>query len=190
MSNIRLDLSEKRFGKVEVKSFAYIGPKGATHWNCHCDCGNDFIIRGSYLTGGTKSCGCLVSKIGTNHAGFRGCGELPLTYWGRIKEGAERRGTKFSISIDYAWDLFIKQNRECAITGLPLQLFSRANKKQNGDASLDRIDSSKGYIEGNVQWVHKDINMMKGKYNQPYFIEMCRKVVAYHQVKPGLNYGG
>lgn len=41
---------------------------------------------------------------------------------------------------------------------------------------LDRIDSSKGYIEGNVQWVHKDVNMMKQNYSQKYFIEMCKKI--------------
>jgi archaellum component FlaC len=52
------------------------------------------------------------------------------------------------------------------------------NSKQvhNGTAtaSLDRVDSAKGYIKGNVQWVHKDINMMKQQYSQEYFIQMCR----------------
>jgi len=45
-------------------------------------------------------------------------------------------------------------------------------------ASLDRIDSSKGYVKGNLQWVHKDINMMKNHYNQKYFIEICKKVAT------------
>ena len=37
-------------------------------------------------------------------------------------------------------------------------------KKRHNDsktASLDRIDSSKGYTEDNIQWVHKDVNQMK-----------------------------
>ena len=42
--------------------------------------------------------------------------------------------------------------------------------------SLDRIDNNKGYIEENVQWVHKDINMMKRIYSQDYFIYMCKLV--------------
>lgn len=46
-----------------------------------------------------------------------------------------------------------------------------------GTASLDRIDSSKGYIKGNIQWVHKDINKMKNNYNQAYFINLCALVV-------------
>jgi hypothetical protein len=40
----------------------------------------------------------------------------------------------------------------------------------------DRIDSSKGYVVGNIQWVHKHINKMKNKYPQDHFIEMCRLV--------------
>ena len=43
-------------------------------------------------------------------------------------------------------------------------------------ASLDRIDSGKGYIVGNVQWLHKDINKMKLHHNQEYFIKLCKMV--------------
>lgn len=43
-------------------------------------------------------------------------------------------------------------------------------------ASLDRIDNTKGYLEDNVQFVHKDINRMKWAHSQQYFIELCSKV--------------
>jgi len=33
-----------------------------------------------------------------------------------------------------------------------------------------------GYIKGNVQWVLKDINMMKQQYSQSRFIELCKMV--------------
>jgi hypothetical protein len=51
-----------------------------------------------------------------------------------------------------------------------------SNSGSTGTASLDRIDSSKGYEEGNIQWVHKHINFMKRTYSQEYFIDMCKKV--------------
>ena len=73
------------------------------------------------------------------------------------------------------WDLFIKQNRKCALSGLELS-FPKINGDQSYTASIDRIDSSLGYIEGNVQWVHKDINIMKNKYDQDYFIQMCKLI--------------
>ena len=47
-------------------------------------------------------------------------------------------------------------------------------------ASLDRIDSKKGYIEGNIQWVHKDINRMKWAFNEDYFIKLCNNIYQYN----------
>jgi hypothetical protein len=41
---------------------------------------------------------------------------------------------------------------------------------------LDRIDSSKGYIVGNVQWVHKHVNVMKNIFSQEMFIFICNQV--------------
>ena len=43
-------------------------------------------------------------------------------------------------------------------------------------ASLDRIDSSRGYTLDNIQWVHKDLNKMKTNYPNDYFIKMCKYV--------------
>jgi hypothetical protein len=76
----------------------------------------------------------------------------------------------------YAWKRFLQQDRKCALTGLPLTInYSRLTGDPH-TASLDRIDSSKGYVRGNIQWIHKDVNMMKRIYDQGYFIEMCRLV--------------
>ena len=54
----------------------------------------------------------------------------------------------------------------------------RTNQASSTTASLDRIDSSKGYVIGNVQWVHKDINIMKNKFDNQYFIDMCKKIAS------------
>mgnify|MGYP007044016634 CR=1 FL=1 len=64
------------------------------------------------------------------------------------------------------------------MSGLPI-LIAKTNKERKlgiNTASLDRIDSSKGYIEGNVQWVHKDINWMKQDFNEEYFIFLCSEI--------------
>ena len=53
-----VDLAGKRFGRIIVLSLAHTN-HGA-HWNCLCDCGNEFVARGYNLTSGsTKSCGCF-----------------------------------------------------------------------------------------------------------------------------------
>ena len=51
-------------------------------------------------------------------------------------------------------------------------------------ASLDRIDSCKGYTIDNVQWVHKWINVMKSDHSQDEFIALCRAVTT-HQERHG-----
>jgi hypothetical protein len=49
--------------------------------------------------------------------------------------------------------------------------------------SLDRIDSSLGYIEGNVQWIYKEIQFMKRVLSQEDFIGWCEKIALHRQEK-------
>jgi hypothetical protein len=44
---------------------------------------------------------------------------------------------------------------------------------KNSTASLDRIDSKKGYTTDNIRWVHTMVNMCKNKYREEDFIKMC-----------------
>lgn len=46
-------------------------------------------------------------------------------------------------------------------------------------ASLDRIDNTKGYIPGNVQWVHKSVNFCKGTLKERYFIKLCCQIANH-----------
>ena len=70
-------------------------------------------------------------------------------------------------------ELFLKQNRKCALTGQSI-FFAKTTREHDSKqttASLDRIDSNNGYIEGNVQWVHKKLNMMKQAMPDQEFIQ-------------------
>lgn len=73
------------------------------------------------------------------------------------------------------------QNRQCKLSGMPLK-FKTHKYDEVGNASLDRIDSSKGYTIDNVQWVHKDINKMKWNINQPEFLWLCDSVIDKENV--------
>ena len=75
-----------------------------------------------------------------------------------------------------------KQSGICPYTGINLILPSVTKEYTKINlASLDRIDSSKGYIEGNIQWVHKDVNWMKQDYSNDYFLNMCRTINDYQK---------
>ena len=61
------------------------------------------------------------------------------------------------------------------MSGLPIRL-PKAWRDRSHTASLDRIDSSLGYTIGNVQWVHKHVNVMKNIYPQNMFLFICCEV--------------
>ncbi len=175
----------KKFGKLEVVE--YFGKSRGDNkslWKCQCDCGNTAVVRHAHLTAGnTKSCGCLSKRKGKDSPLFKGAGELPLDFYSRIKRNCHRYGKhiEFNVTIEYLWELFLEQNRKCALSGEPLVLgaYEKENRRAGTSkitASLDRIDSLRGYVDGNVQWVHKTINVMKNDMGVEEFKGWCKKV--------------
>lgn len=146
-------------------------------WNCLCDCGKKCVVSTSDLRF-RKNCGSYEHRRGKNSPHFEGYEEIHKSYWWMLRNTARKRKLKFSISMKYAWDLFIGQNRKCALTGVELK-FKSKSALYDGTASLDRIDCSKGYVKGNVRWLDKDINIMKNSWTDEEFINICRKVTKF-----------
>lgn len=178
-SNRSKNLLGLRFGKlvvIEMKESKMLGNGKQRMWLCKCDCGDKKICPGSKLTNGTyKDCGCFYRSSGSKHHNWKGYEDISLSLWNSIKSGAKERDIDFSIDIEYAWGIYLNQNRKCAYTGIDIYFSSNINH-QRGNASLDRIDSSKGYIKGNVQWIHKDINRMKNDFSEEVFLSYCKKI--------------
>lgn len=103
-------------------------------------------------------------------------GELDADKYGKMKKCAEARHIDFRVSQEYLWDLYEAQGRKCAITGDDIPVIKKA--------SLDRIDSSLPYIEGNVQWVSKQANLSKHVMSMTELYEFCRKVLNYANQQP------
>ncbi len=99
---------------------------------------------------------------------------LSATRFSLIRNSAKSKGLIFEVSIDYLWDLYVAQEGECKLSGVLIPL--NRSKSQTILASLDRIDSSKGYIVGNVQWVHTDINFLKSSMDNQVFIDWCVRI--------------
>lgn len=102
--------------------------------------------------------------------GYKG---IPLFWFNSKKKWAEAKGREFSIDIEYIWRLYVKQNKVCALSGLPLDFDKQT---ENGMVSIDRIDNNKGYVKGNIQLLHKDVNYMKWTYEQSHFINLCKLI--------------
>jgi hypothetical protein len=109
---------------------------------------------------------------------------LTDSIWNKIIYRSKKRGQLFNISKKYAEKLLLIQNFKCNLSGLDLYFATDYKSHSSGgtNASLDRIDSSQGYIEGNVQWVDKDVNKMKMAYDEKYFKELCKKISEYEKI--------
>lgn len=140
---------------------------------CKCDCGNETKIQQSKF-GVTKSCGCLKRATGENCQFFKGYKGIYGRQWWQLKKNAASRNLEFKIDMKYVWDIFLKQNKKCKLSGLDIDF----GKGKTWTASIDRIDSSKGYIKGNIQILHKDVNKMKMNFEQKYFLDICNKIVT------------
>ncbi len=155
---------------------------------CQCECGTIKEVVVAHLRNGrSRSCGCDKSRYekmtGSGNGRFKGHRDIRGTVWSHIKNGALNRGIQFLLSIEEVWDLYEKQERRCALTGMPI-VFNKLC--ENSTASLDRIDSSKAYTLDNVWWVHKDVNVMKNIYSVEYFVDVC-KLVANNAAQPATD---
>jgi hypothetical protein len=178
------DLTGKTFNYLTVIKRASSNRQKCSTWYCKCECGNMVVYSSDHLTrkkSPVKSCGCKKVKKGINHAQWNGYEGISGDWWyshvTRERKQNERTRVPVNITKEYAWDLFIKQNKKCALSGIDIKIDSTGIYNT---ASIDRIDSSKGYEVGNIQWVHKHINFMKRTYTQEYFIEMCSLVAKYN----------
>lgn len=179
-----------KFGKLTVIEEVHKrGKHGGIRYKCLCECGNYHEAFATHLRRlKITHCGCSPHKASKHHQ-WKGVGEISGDFWyshvvrsanGYKLNNRERKSKELSITIEEAWNLFLKQNRNCAFTGLTL-FFPSKWKDKSYTASLDRIDSNKGYILGNVQWVHKHINIMKNKFPSDYFIEMCKLIAKNNE---------
>lgn len=136
----------------------------ATYWKVRCKCGKEGLRNAAHLVNERVSCckSCAALKQ-----------SFEKSYLKKIRRRAIKMNFEFNITLDYVLSIF---DGKCALSGEGIEFGKHWNKLSNQTASLDRIDSSKGYIVGNVQWVHKDVNFMKGQLTQERFLELCNKI--------------
>lgn len=172
-----------RFGELTVGEQIQINDPGNPVYCCSCRCGK--IIDVQYrqlLYANVISCGCV-----PNDCKWIGYGGISGSSWYKILCNANLREFELDITIEYVWNLYVQQKGLCIYTGMPITLVrpvGEHSRRTNADmASLDRIDSSIGYLKGNVQWVHKDINRMKQIFTHSQFVKYCQLVAQNHPLE-------
>lgn len=100
---------------------------------------------------------------------------------------ANKRGLEFDLDKQFLLELRDRQNNKCALTGWSLDWDHTKSGKRKCPptrASIDRVDSRRGYTRDNVQLLADMVNRVKSAYPQETFLEMCLKVAeCFHSPK-------
>lgn len=155
------------------KVLEFIPAKGGKLYRCECDCGMIKVIPASFLrgkyVGGCRKCKAQRQKR-----------RSVVSLLAQIKVRSRRKGMVCDVTKQELLLLLEQQDFKCALSGLPIIIALGGEDQMRGKttASVDRIDPSLGYVKGNIQWVHKDINRIKWVLNQDEFIQICKDVAS------------
>ena len=94
----------------------------------------------------------------------------------RLKHGES------NIDLRYLITLYYEQDGRCALSGRNLVINQPGRGKHRDSLSIDRIDSTKGYIIGNIQLITYQVNIAKYNYPQEDFLELCRDVLRFNGI--------
>jgi hypothetical protein len=175
------------FGRWKVERYAetvtyrYPDRRGCqkNYWYCRCECGGLFKVDEPNLHNG-KSNGCR-QCADRDRWGKARAANIPSWVWHNILARCKTAGEECAVTPQYLFGVLKDQNWKCALTGVEIGFAPCNRLKNQTTASVDRIDSSKGYVEGNIWWVHKRINSMKNDYSVDEFVEWCKMVVEHSQ---------
>lgn len=108
---------------------------------------------------------------------------ISLIFYKKLIVQANLRGILFNVSPEYLESIY---NGFCYLSNTKIDIGTYSKSKgciDSGNASLDRIDSTKGYVENNVGWVSKQINVMKHILSVEDFVKLCKMVVDTNLIK-------
>ena len=176
-----IDLSGKIFGKLLVLNIDHIDRSknglDIIYWNCKCDCGNSYIVRGQSLRDGkTRSCGCWRRKILADSYTYE---SHLVSIYKQYQTGAKGRNILFDLTIEEFGHII---SEKCFYCGKAADKSTR--KKDNTVmffyTGIDRIDNNKGYSVDNCVPSCTQCNKSKLDYSQYEFYSWIKRVYEYN----------
>jgi len=188
------DLTGKRINKLIVLKFEEYRPNSVgvrnCYYRCKCDCGNEAIISQQELNHGRKSCGCSLDEFRKNVFGKIARERMSLPYgessfnalYSGYVDRCKRKQREFKLTKEEFREITSKNCFFCGIE--PLQIFSKGKKHRNGHYlhnGIDRIDSLKGYIIGNVLPCCEICNKAKRDMSLDEFLKWINRLIDFRR---------
>jgi len=160
-----VDIAGHRYGRLTVIEQGESDERGGSRWLCQCDCGETTVVSSHNLrTGNTKSCGCLWKDTVCLPEGESAFNQL----YNRIRHDV--RGHEFDLTKEQVRQLVLQPCHYCGEP--PAQKQKIGQYGYNGGFlynGIDRIDSSQGYVLGNVVSCCKRCNWAKNSMSVDEF---------------------
>lgn len=102
-----------------------------------------------------------------------------------LKTRTKKKRVKYDVELDfdltYLLNLYVEQSGKCAISGI--QLTSLLYEGHiNTNASIDRINSHKGYSKNNIQLVCSIVNKMKLDMTKEELMFYCKEILRNNEL--------
>ena len=95
----------------------------------------------------------------------------------RMLRSCRQRKKECTLTIEYLTDLWETQNGRCRLSNIPLDLYSSSYINM---PSIDRIDSTLGYIESNIQFVSCAINLAKSNMSNDDALKLLDLICEHY----------
>lgn len=186
------DFTNKKINKLFVLKFKEykVKPYGRVPvWLCQCDCGNLKDVTTNALTNGQHSCGCSLEEYRKNCVSPTRIEEGRAMFnelFGSYKYRAKQKNIEFTLSEERFEQLIKSSCFYCNSEPRTVKIRKTSNGGyiHNG---IDRIDSSQGYIEGNIVSCCEICNKAKRDISIKDFSAWIKQLTTYAN-KINFNY--
>ena len=193
MAAKRRDHKGHKYGHLTLLYPVRSGGSGkGVYWMARCDCGNIKEVRGSEAAAGkVKTCGSckyhteLLEEAAEKGVKLRGWTKAIRVQHLRYIRSAVKRGIEWRLSPEEFLSLVKSYCHYCweeprTYTGK----FSRKGKNHTAIINgIDRVDSTLGYVSGNVVSACSECNQSKMARSADRFVHHCTKVTRVQVLK-------
>jgi hypothetical protein len=90
-----------------------------------------------------------------------------------LRYRAKQKNFPFDLTVE---DLILAYNKTCPYLGMELRIDAPPNSRNS--LSIDRIDSSKGYVKGNIEIISTQANKMKDNATRDELVKFANRVLS------------
>lgn len=185
----KINLVGSRFSKLTVTSLLKSG-----EWECRCDCGNTIARSTGYLNyhaSSRQSCKRCAQRLNRTKSPGEGSWKV---YYNNYRRGAEKRNLRFDLNLQQFKDIC---GQNCYYGGESPRQYNKYSSEQalakgvdpetlaNGWIlinGIDRLDSSIGYIQGNIVPCCSRCNYAKLDRSEEEFLQTVKSIYEHRNL--------